>query len=88
MVQRGDLFGSSFAFGVDEKTVKWEKLKDGMMLRKISNIVILQDVSIVSDPAYGGTDVSVRSMQDVEKTFIEEDDKYKEDVNFLRSYLK
>lgn len=88
MVKRGDLFGSSFAFFVDQRSVKWEKQPDGMMLRKIPQILSLRDVSIVSDPAYGGTEVNVRSMQDVEESFKVKDEKYLEDINFLKSHIK
>ena len=81
MVKRGDLFGSSFAYITDEKNVRYER-KEGMLYRYVEKIDWIGDVSIVSDPAYMGTDVTVRSL---EKFYPEDrEDKYKEDVAELR----
>ena len=63
MVRRGDLFGSSFAYATDEKAnVTYERRADGLLLRRVKKIDRLFDVAIVSDPAYMGTSVSVRSL--------------------------
>lgn len=64
MVKRRDLFGSSFAFLSDEtKNVRYTKRPDGMLLRTVAKIDLMSDVSVVSDPAYMGTDVNVRSLE-------------------------
>lgn len=81
MVRRGDLFGSSFAYMTDENNVQYER-KGNMLYRYVNKIDWIGDVSIVSDPAYMGTDVSVRSLE----KFYPEDrkDEYKEEVAELR----
>lgn len=64
MIKRGDMFGSSFAFLADEtKNVRYTRRPDGMLLRTVTKIDLMSDVSVVSDPAYMGTDVSVRSLE-------------------------
>lgn len=64
MVRRGDLFGSSFAYATNERAnVRYEKRADGMLMRYVERIDWIGDVSIVSDPAYMGTDVTVRSLE-------------------------
>ena len=82
MVRRGDLFGSSFAYATGEKNVRYEKRSDGMLMRYVDKIEWIGDVSIVSDPAYMGTDVTVRS---IEMLFPDDNDKYKDEVKELRS---
>lgn len=85
MVRRGDLFGSSFAFWADEtKNVRYTKRADGMLLRTVTKIDRMADVSVVSDPAYMGTEVNVRSLD----AYLEpekEEEAYKSQVNELRS---
>ena len=81
MVKRGDLFGSSFAYATSEKNVRYEKRSDGMLMRYVDKIEWIGDVSIVSDPAYMGTDVSVRSLQSF---FPEDNEEYKKEVEELR----
>lgn len=81
MVRRGDLFGSSFAYATGEKNVRYEKRADGMLMRYVNKIEWIGDVSIVSDPAYMGTDVTVRSL---EKYFPEENQEYLKQVEELR----
>lgn len=81
MVKRGDLFGSSFAYATSEKNVRYEKRSDGMLMRYVDKIEWIGDVSIVSDPAYMGTDVSVRSL---ESFFTEDNEDYKKEVEELR----
>ena len=81
MVRRGDLFGSSFAYATGEKNVRYEKRADGMLMRYVNKIEWIGDVSIVSDPAYMGTDVTVRSL---EKYFPEENQEYLKQGEELR----
>ncbi|MFV0587383.1 HK97 family phage prohead protease [Bacteroides reticulotermitis] len=86
-VKRRDFFGSSFAYLTNEKeNVTYEKRADGMLLRRVKKITHLFDVSIVSDPAYMGTDVNVRSLD----AYFEEptDEKYKSEIAELRNLSK
>ena len=86
MVKRGDLFGSSFAYITDEKNnVSYEKRSDNMLVRRVKKITRMFDVSVVSDPAYMGTDVNVRSL---DAYFEQPDESYKRDVEELRNQSK
>lgn len=65
MIKRGDMFGSSFAYWADEKkNVRYEMRTDGKLLRRVRSVDRMFDVSPVSDPAYTGTEVSVRSLDE------------------------
>lgn len=71
MIERGDIFGSSFAYYVDDKDkskVSYS-MKDGILLRTVHAIDYISDISPVSDPAYFGTDVTVRSIEEIERQF-------------------
>lgn len=90
LVRRGDFFGSSFAYTADEKSgVKYEKRSDGILQRTVDLASGFYDISIVSNPAYFGTNVNVRSLD----SFFEEteespvDESYKDDVKELRQYI-
>lgn len=61
-LERGDIRESSFAFTVEED--HWERLEDGIYLRKILKIGALYDVSPVYNPAYEGTEVSARMYEE------------------------
>lgn len=83
MIKRGDLFGSSFSFWADEKKhVTYEK-KDGIWLRTVHKIDRLFDIAIVSDPAYFGTDVTVRSFSELDNT----NEEYINQINNLRKFI-
>ena len=64
-VRRGDFAGMSFCFSCDEGDFSYteEPDKDGssVFVRHLNTIRGLYDVSIVTHPAYPGTDVSARS---------------------------
>ena len=64
LVKRGDIFGSSFAYLADENTVVWDKKPDGTPTRLVKKIRHMEDVSLVSKPAYLQTEVSCRSLVD------------------------
>lgn len=86
MIRRKDIFGSSFSFTANEKeNVSYRKKEDGILLREVSRFSGMYDVSPVSDPAYFGTDVNVRSLD----AYFEEspDESYKKDVEDLRSLI-
>lgn len=83
MINRGDLFGSSFAFWTDEKKNVTYERKDGILFRTVHKIDKLFDVSIVADSAYFDTDVTVRSLSDIEQKDIE----YINQINNLRKFI-
>ena len=86
MIRRKDIFGSSFAYTADEKdNVSYRKKEDGVLLREVKRLNRMYDVSVVTDPAYFGTDVNVRSLD----SYFEEpqDESYKKDVEDLRSLI-
>lgn len=84
MTKRGDLFGSSFAYAANEKeSVRYEKRSDGMLLRRVIRIDRMFDIAPVSDPAYMGTEIAVRSLDE----YFEEstNEAYKIQVEELRN---
>lgn len=83
MIRRGDLFGSSFAFWTDEKKNVTYERRDGVLFRTVHKIDRLFDIAIVAEPAYFGTDVTVRSLSDIEPKDIE----YITQINNLRKFI-
>lgn len=83
MIKRGDLYGSSFSYWTDEKKNITYQKKDGIWLRTIHKIDKLFDVAIVSDPAYFGTDVTVRSLAGLEPA----NEDYTNQINNLRKLI-
>lgn len=67
-LKRGDYSQSSFAFTVKDES--WVKTEDGAYIRTINKIDRLFDVSIVANPAYEETSVSVakRSLDEFKKS--------------------
>lgn len=87
MINRRDIFGSSFCYISDEKSdVRYYKREDGMLIREVNKIRRMIDVSVVTDPAYFGTDVCVRSLDTYFESPANED--WKKDVEELRSLTK
>ena len=66
MVSRGDIEGSSFAFRVNNDDTTWAK-EGKIGLRTINKFTSIHDVTITTDPAYSQTEVSVRSLEEMEK---------------------
>ena len=64
MVRRNDYNGCSFAFTDDIVDVEYDKERR-MAKRYVRKIKQLYDCSIVADPAYSDTEVSVRSLEEV-----------------------
>lgn len=58
LVARGDVRGCSFGFLPGADT--WSRAKDGSQLRTHTSVKALMDVSLVSYPAYEGTEVHLR----------------------------
>lgn len=59
-MRRGDLDKMSFAFTVAEGGQNWRHAADGLDLREVLD-THLYDVSIVTDPAFDGTSIALRS---------------------------
>lgn len=64
LVRRGDLQGCSFAFAANESDIVYTTRADGTRHRRVMKISRLADVSIVVDPAYTQTSVSLRSFDE------------------------
>lgn len=58
-VERGDITGASFAFKPGRSELV--SAKDGRPLRRHTEIGVLADVAVVTDPAYDGAGVALRS---------------------------
>ena len=87
LIKRGDIFGSSFSYTTDEgKDVTYSRRSDNSLLREVKKMNRMYDVSVVTDPAYFGTDVTVRNLEG----YIEnpDDESYKSEVEYLRSLIK
>ena len=63
LVDRGDITQQSFGFVVAPDGEVWEQQEDGTMIRTLTRVDHLYDVSPVVFPAYPETDVALRSMQ-------------------------
>lgn len=60
-VQRGDISGMSFMFGIDDE--EWENLESDHPTRHIKAISTVVEVSAVTFPAYESTEISARSKE-------------------------
>ena len=64
-VRRGELYGSSFEFTIDERTgCTYSRDKEGNLCRSVRKIARMYDVSIVQNPAYQASSVSRRSTEE------------------------
>lgn len=89
MITRGDIFGSSFRYYADDRDkskVSYSK-KNGMLLRTVHRIDRIADVSPVSDPAFYGTDVTVRSLGDIEAMLRYKDNEYLTQLESLKKLI-
>lgn len=85
-IEVGDLDGCSFAFYVNEDdptAQKWEKKSDGKYLRTVNKIESIRDFSIVVNPAYPSTSVSIRGLEKLQEE--ERLNKVKEDEEQRKS---
>lgn len=88
MISRGDIFGSSFAYYANDKDarkVSYSK-RGGLLVRTVHTIDRISDVSPVSDPAFYGTDVTVRSIDDIERELSGEEE-YITNINNLEKLI-
>ncbi len=60
-VQRGDISGMSFMFGIDKD--EWEELESDHPTRRIKAISSVVEVSAVTFPAYEATEISARDCE-------------------------
>lgn len=63
-VQRGDISGMSFMFGVRGET--WDNLDSDHPIRHINDISTVVEVSAVTFPAYDSTEINARSKEALE----------------------
>lgn len=63
-VQRGDISGMSFMFGVDSE--EWEDLESEYPTRHIKSISTVVEVSAVTFPAYEATEINARDKSALE----------------------
>ena len=63
-VQRGDISGMSFMFGIDGE--EWENLDTDHPTRRIKAISTVVEVSAVTFPAYDATEINARSKEALE----------------------
>lgn len=61
-VQRGDISGMSFLFSVDSQ--EWDNLESEHPLRRILSISSVIELSAVTFPAYGATEINARGAKD------------------------
>lgn len=67
LVRRGDLRSMSFGFIVTDED--WSVLEDGSQLRTIRDVDLF-DVSVVTFPAYAGTDLALRHRPTIQPVVI------------------
>lgn len=76
-MKRGDLSKMSFAFSMSPDGVtKWTQTgagDDAEELREIEKVGRLFDVSIVTEPAYSGTEIALRSREEARKAYAPSD---------------
>lgn len=60
-VQRGDISGMSFMFGIDSE--EWDDLESEHPTRRIKSISTVVEVSAVTFPAYESTEINARSKE-------------------------
>lgn len=63
-VQRGDISGMSFMFGIDNE--EWENLDTDYPTRHIKSISTVVEVSAVTFPAYDATEINARGKEALE----------------------
>lgn len=87
MVRRNDYNGCSFAFTDDDVFVEYNKER-GMAKRYVKKIKQLYDCSIVADPAYSDTEVSVRSLEEITEQENNVTPNWKEELDNYRKRIQ
>ena len=88
MVKRGDISGSSFGFRAKDEDTVWTK-EGSLWVRTIKRFSLLREITLTTDPAYTQTEVSVRSLDEMDKPIEEEkeDLSYKVRLQLLRNRI-
>lgn len=71
MIQRGDLQGCSFCFAVADGGDEWNKDESGNIVRHVTKIAELYDVTITALPAYPDTSVSLRAFENAKQEMLD-----------------
>ena len=87
-VQRRDISGMSFMFGVDSE--EWENLESDYPTRRITSISNVAEVSAVTFPAYESTEINTRNKETLNsaKKTTEENQKNKKSNSLELEKLK
>lgn len=64
LIERGDVDGMSFGFSV--RSEEWSDVDSALPLRTITDVELFE-VSVVSQPAYDGTSIALRSLASIRK---------------------
>lgn len=67
-LERGDIRESSFGFSIARDGDTWTEDEDGRLVRTITKVSRLYDVSPVTFPAYPDTDVAKRSLESFKRS--------------------
>ena len=88
MVKRGDISGSSFGFIAKNEDTLWTK-EGNLWVRTIKRFSLLREITLTTDPAYTQTEVSVRSIDEMDNPIEEEkeDLPYKVRLQLLRNRI-
>lgn len=82
-VQRGDISGMSFMFGINGE--EWEDLESDHPTRHIRDISSVVEVSAVTFPAYASTEINARSKEALENARSTLESARQQNVNPLES---
>ena len=85
-VERGDISGMSFMFGVDGE--EWEELESDHPTRRIKSISSVVEVSAVTFPAYESTDIQARGKAALENARSALENARQQDGRLLESELE
>ena len=85
-VERGDISGMSFMFGVNEE--EWENLDSEHPTRRIKSISTVVEVSAVTFPAYDSTEINARSKEALESARSAVDTVRQQSADSLESELE
>jgi HK97 family phage prohead protease len=82
-VQRGDISGMSFMFGIDAQ--EWTEMESEHPTRHITQISTVVEVSACTFPAYEDTEISARSKEALDNARLALENAKKEAVDTARS---
>lgn len=90
MVERGDIFESSFKYSTVKGDDRFERDENGDLIHIVERVSGLYDVSLVVDGAFANTNMAVvkRSLDEFEKSEKERKEKILSELNKKREYIK